>query len=177
MPHTIEPAASGRSKCRACGANIGKGELRFGERMPNPFAEEEGAETTHWYHVLCGAYRRPESFAELLESGVVESSDHRKLADAVTLGCAHRRLERIDGVERAPSGRARCRECREAIAKGDWRIGLVYWDEGMVNAAGFIHLGCAGAYFGTTNILDRLEHFGRDLSDDEVAELRAALAD
>ena len=64
MPHTFEPAASGRSKCRGCGRAIGRGELRFGERLANPFAE--GAEMTLWFHPLCAAYKRPESMLEAI---------------------------------------------------------------------------------------------------------------
>ena len=40
MAHTIEPAASGRTKCRGCGEPIAKGELGFGERLPHPFADD-----------------------------------------------------------------------------------------------------------------------------------------
>lgn len=174
MTHTIEPAATGRSRCRACGHGIRKGELRFGERLPNPFGDA-GSETTHWYHLLCGAYRRPESFAELLDAEAAELTDYPALADAVAFGRAHPRVERINGVERAASGRARCRQCREAIKKDEWRIALVYLEEGMANPAGFIHVGCAGAYFETTDFLDRLVHFGRDLTDGDVTELRAEL--
>ena len=56
MPHVIETASSGRAKCRGCGEKIAAGELRFGERLPNPFAE---GETTHWFHLECAAFKRP----------------------------------------------------------------------------------------------------------------------
>ncbi len=56
MPHVFEPAPTGRAKCRGCGRPIEKGEARFGERIPNPFAE---GETTLWFHPLCAAYKRP----------------------------------------------------------------------------------------------------------------------
>ncbi len=49
MPHFIEEAKSGRSKCRGCGNLIAKGELRFGEVMENPLADD--SEMTLWYHV------------------------------------------------------------------------------------------------------------------------------
>jgi hypothetical protein len=175
MPHTIESATTGRSKCRACGTAIPKGELRFGERLPNPFGDE-GSETTHWYHVLCGAYRRPESFAELLESDARMLDNYDELASAVSLGLAYRRVERINTTERAPSGRARCRHCREAIGKGDWRIGLVFFEEGVTNPAGFIHVSCAAGYFDTVEILDRLQHFGAELDADEVTEIGRLLS-
>jgi hypothetical protein len=63
MPHTIERASSGRAKCRGCGQAIPKDTLRLGERLPNLFADD-GGEMTHWYHVACAAYRRPEAFLE-----------------------------------------------------------------------------------------------------------------
>ncbi|MDP6375924.1 MAG: PARP-type zinc finger-containing protein [Pseudomonadales bacterium] len=63
MAHVLEPAASGRSKCRGCTAAIDKGEFRFGERFPNPFAD---GEMTVWFHLLCAAYRRPGSLCEVL---------------------------------------------------------------------------------------------------------------
>ena len=174
MPHTVAAATTGRSKCRACGAAIAKGELRFGERLPNPFGEE-GSETTHYYHLRCGAYRRPESFAEVLGSHAEDLPEPTALAEAVAFGLSHKRVQRINTVERASSGRARCRHCREAIQKANWRIGLVFFEEGMANSAGFIHVSCAAAYFETDAILDRLQHFGRDLGEDEVAELQTAL--
>ena len=61
MPHVIEPAASARAKCRGCAEKIAAGDLRFGESLPNPFAE---GETHHWYHLECGAMKRPEPFLE-----------------------------------------------------------------------------------------------------------------
>ena len=54
MPHVFEEASSGRSKCRGCGVPIAKGELRFGERLPNPFGE---GEVTHWFHPMCAAWK------------------------------------------------------------------------------------------------------------------------
>ena len=63
--HVIEPATSGRAKCRGCSQPIAKGELRFGERMPNPYGD---GEMTLWFHLPCGAYKRPEPLLEALES-------------------------------------------------------------------------------------------------------------
>jgi len=170
MPHIIEPATTGRSKCRACRQPIAKEELRFGERLPNPFGDE-GSETTHWYHLLCGAYRRPESFEQVLESDAATLDQYETLSQAVSFGRQHRRVERINVVERAASGRARCRHCHEPIGKGDWRIGLVFFEEGVANPAGFIHVSCAGDYFETADILDRLLHFAGQLDEGEIEAL------
>ena len=61
--HTFELAASGRSKCRGCGQSITKDSLRFGERVPNAFGDEDA---THWLHPACAAHRRPDSLAEAM---------------------------------------------------------------------------------------------------------------
>ena len=73
MPHIIEEAKSGRSKCHGCGNPIAKGELRFGERLPNPFADD--SEMTLWFHIVCGAMRRPASFEEMLADKPLDDSD------------------------------------------------------------------------------------------------------
>lgn len=173
MTHVIEPAATGRSKCRACGGAIAKGDLRFGEELPNPFAE---GFVRLWFHVACGAYRRPAAF---LETTTPDASDvdFAALRQQAERGVAHHRLPRIDGVEQSPSARARCRACREPIAKGLWRIPLVTFDEGMFSPAGNVHASCAHAYFGTDGIYERLSTFAPDLGADDQRSLRAELGD
>ena len=153
MGHIIEPAASGRSKCRGCGKAITKGDLRFGERLPNPFADE--GDMTLWFHLQCAAYKRPEPFSEVVTDAPDPGQYEQTLAD----GIEHHRLQRINGLEQAPSGRARCRHCKEMIAKDDWRIPLTFFEDGMFNPSGNIHLSCAGDYFGTIAIADRLAWF------------------
>ena len=86
------------------------------------------------------------------------------------------RLPRIDGAERAPTGQAKCRQCREPIEKGGWRIRLVFHEEGTFSPGGFIHLACREAYFETADMLEQLLHFSPALSVEERAELQAALA-
>ena len=113
MPHVIEPATSARAKCRGCGERIAKDELRLGEKLPNPFAE---GEMTHWYHVTCGAYRRPEAMLEAMETNTAALEDHDRLRAEAERGIAHRRLPRVNGAQRAPTGRARCRSRAGASA-------------------------------------------------------------
>ena len=57
MGDVIEPAPSGRSKCRGCQRKIDKGELRYGEAVPNAFG---AGDALHWYHPRCGAERLSE---------------------------------------------------------------------------------------------------------------------
>src|SRR5689334_17368286 len=151
MPHIFELAPSARAKCRGCGLAIAKGEVRFGERLPNPFADGEGVEMTHWFHVPCAAYRRPEPFLASLPEATVEIADKDTLVREAELGVAHRRLPRVSTAERASTGRATCRHCKEPIAKDSWRIALVYYEEGRFTPSGFVHVACLPAYCETTN--------------------------
>lgn len=178
--HTIEPATSARAKCRGCARTIAKGELRFGERLPNPFSE--GNEMTHWFHLVCAAMKRPDVLLETLDydemAGVTDKE--AELRATATTGLEHRRLPRINGAERSPSGRARCRHCRETIDRDAWRIGLVFYEEGQFNPGGFIHASCALPYFETADaetadILPRIANFSPDLSGADLESLRLAI--
>ena len=168
MRHVFEPAPTGRAKCRGCGRPVGKGDLRFGERIPNPFAE---GETTLWFHPLCAAYKRPEPLLDTVLQSPGSVPDPQALERAAHSVSAHRRLPRIDGAERAPSSQARCRSCHEPIPRGVWRIRLVFYEEGRFNPAGFVHLTCRGDHFEGADILAPLLHFSPDLSDEERADL------
>jgi hypothetical protein len=173
MTHVIEPAASGRSTCRGCGKKIAKDELRFGERQPNAFGE---GEMTLWLHLRCAAYKRPEPFLEVIDSDRnVDGAELAELRAAAEFGVAHRRLPRLDGASRAPTGRARCRNCREPIQKGAWRIGVVFFEGYRFEPSGFIHAECSGAYFDTTEVMERIRYFSPELEPSELDRLESAL--
>lgn len=172
MPHLFERAPTGRAKCRGCGRAIAAKDWRFGERLPNPFAEGEGAEMTHWFHPLCAAFKRPEAMLAFLDGTVDPIDDRETLRRHAEAGVAHRRLPRVDAISRAPSGRATCRHCKTAIDKGLWRIALVYYDDGRFAPSGYIHLTCAKDYIETTDLIDRLRLFSPDLSDAELLEVQ-----
>jgi Poly(ADP-ribose) polymerase and DNA-Ligase Zn-finger region len=176
MPHLLEKAPTGRAKCRGCGRAIAAGEWRLGERLPNPYADAEGAEMTHWFHPACAAFKRPEPFLEVMAASSEPIADRASLEQEARLGVEHRRLPRVDVVSRAPSGRATCRSCKEPIAKDAWRIGLVYYEDGRFAPSGYIHLACAKPYLETTDLLARVRHFSPQLSADDLAEVRALLA-
>jgi hypothetical protein len=172
LPHQIQPAASGRAKCRGCGRAIAAGELRFGETLPNPFAD---GDMTQWFHLACGAYKRPEPFLETVEALTEPLPDAERLLAEAKKGIEHRRLPRVNGAERAPSGRAQCRSCKTSIDKGAWRIPLVFFEEGRFEPAGSIHLRCVRAYLETTDVVPRVKQFAPDLSDADLAEIEALL--
>lgn len=172
MAHLIQPATTGRSKCRACEKPIAAEELRFGEVRPNPFGD---GDATSWFHLECGAYKRPEPFLEVLEAESDLPDSARELSAEVRRGIEYPRLDRIAGAQRSPSGRARCRSCRELIDKGAWRVALTFHAEGRFEAGGFIHASCARAYFETGDLLDRIRHFSPDLNDEDAREIAALL--
>jgi len=173
MGHVIEAASSGRAKCRGCGRAIAKDELRFGERQPNAFGE---GEMTLWLHLRCAAYKRPEPFLEVLAEGqgaaVEDVGELKAIAD---FGIAHRRVPRVDGASRAPTGRASCRHCREPIDKAAWRIDLVFFEGYRFEPSGYIHAECAADYFGTTEVVDRVRHFRPSLAPTDLESLRERL--
>jgi poly(ADP-ribose) polymerase-like protein len=174
MPHVFEPASSGRAKCRGCGKVIEKGAIRFGARIPNPFAE---GEATLWFHPLCGAYKRPESMLEALAQPGANAPDPEALERAARKTSQHRRAPRVDGADRAPTSQAKCRHCHEPITKGNWRIRLVFYEDGRFLPSGFVHLACRAEYFEGADIGDPLLHFSPDLSDEDRADLVRALGE
>ncbi len=170
MNHVIEPAPSSRASCRGCGEKLDKGALRFGERAPNAFGE---GEVTYWFHPRCAALKRPEALLEALAVAPVDLPDRDGLQEMAQEGVVHRRLPRLVRAERASSGRASCRSCREAIPKGTWRFALALFEDGRMQPIGFIHAFCAKPYFGTTALVHRIDH---ELSAADRTELERDLA-
>jgi hypothetical protein len=168
MSHVFENAPTGRARCRGCGLGIERGALRFGEQVPNPFGS---GEATLWFHPLCAAYKRPESLLEALPGAPEDLAGRDDLSRVASASAAHRRLARVDGAERSPSGQASCRQCKQAIEKGSWRIRLAIYDEGRFNAAGFIHLACRAPYFENHDVLEPMLKFSPKLEDEERNEL------
>lgn len=172
MPDLIQPAKSRRARCRGCGGTIASGELRFGESLPNPYRERE---SVGWYHLACAACMRPDKMLTLLEAESGEIPDRAWLEQAVTVGLSYRRLPRLVRAERAPAGRAHCRLCRELIEKGTFRLALQLFEEGRGVPIGTIHVQCARAYFGTADVLDRIQRLTSGLTESDLAELSSLL--
>ena len=120
---------------------------------------------------------RPEKLKPVVEASADELDERAWLLETARFGIEHRRLPRLVRAERASSGRAHCRSCRELIAKGDWRFALQMFEEGRPNSIGTIHASCAEAYFGTADVLERAGRLTADLSDVDLAELEKALAE
>jgi hypothetical protein len=134
---------------------------------------------TLWFHLPCAAYSRPEPFLETqleAQAAAIADAPLEPLAAAARFGVAHRRVPRLRGAERAASGRAHCRSCREVIGKGEWRLALVFFEEYRFNPGGYIHAYCARNYFETIDLLDRIRHFSPGLRDPDLEEVATVLA-
>jgi hypothetical protein len=147
--------------------------LRFGERVPNAFGE---GEATLWFHPLCAAYKRPDALLEALAGTPDGVPDREGLETAARKSSAHARAQRVDGAERSPTGQAKCRHCHDPIAKGSWRIRVVFYEEGRFAPGGYVHLGCREAYFETGGIWEQILQFSPDLSAADREELGRAFA-
>lgn len=129
---------------------------------------------TLWFHPLCAAYKRPQPVLEALAGKIEGVPDRENLERAALKSGTHRRVPRIDGAERSPSGQARCRSCHEPIARGTWRIRIVFYEEGRFSPGGYLHLTCRKAYFETEDVSDQVLHFSPALSDADREELIGA---
>jgi len=172
MTSVIERATSGRAKCRACGKAIAKGEERFGEALPNAYGE---GESLFWFHLRCAACSRPESLLTAIDQGQVVPEELSAVIALAREGAAQPRLTRILRAERASSGRARCRHCRELIDQGSWRLALQMFEEGRFNSIGTIHAQCAVHYFEAEPSLERLTLPTNELGREELAEVVAVM--
>ena len=132
---------------------------------------------TLWFHPGCAAYKRPEALLQGLGDTLEHIGDREALDRAARSSLAQRRIQRIDGAERSPSGHAKCRSCRQTIVRGHWRIRLVLFEEGgRFSPGGYVHLACRKDYFEANEVLDQILHFSFDLGDDEREDLRRAYA-
>ena len=63
LPYRAEYAKSGRAKCKACKADIPKGDLRLAAMVQSPFFDGKQA---HWFHSNCFFMRnRPTAVGEI----------------------------------------------------------------------------------------------------------------
>ena len=127
-----------------------------------------------WFHPRCAAFKRPESVLQALAEGTEDVPDREELERVSRGAAAHRRLARVDGAERAPTGKAKCRCCRNAIERGTWRIRLAFFEDGRFSPGGFLHLVCHPVYFEGHDALDAVLHFTAGLDDGARDELRTA---
>jgi len=185
-PHLIEEARSSRSKCRTCKRKIEKGKLRLGVLLEGPYG------TGYlWHHLTCAARRR---------FGDVEAAYQEKAFDAelqvppleelekVREKAVQDRANRKDPpyAERAPSGRSKCKNCGEAIAKDALRIVLareVSFGNQVRATPINVHTGCVAAELRAEDCMTELEGFdvalrtNSELEPEVVEEALAAIGE
>lgn len=147
MGHRIEIAKSGRAGCRTCRKPIAKDELRFGEEVPDQFGGA-GEPTYRWHHITCAASSFPSELKPLLDSYEGEIPNREEL-DRLMVEAEAKKPPPFPYADRAPTGRARCQGCGEAIAKDALRVAIERdIERGMTvtKGAGYLHPACAAAY-------------------------------
>lgn len=130
-----------------------------------------------WYHVPCAACARPEALLPVLDQTSLSAKERARLEDLARAGVAQGRLCRILRAERASSGRARCRHCRELIDQAVWRISLQIFEDGRFTPVGTIHASCAAGYFGSEPPPERFALPNNQLAPDELAEVTSLIRD
>jgi hypothetical protein len=147
MANVIEEAKSGRASCRTCKKPIAKGELRFGEEAANAFGD---APSMRWHHLACAADRLPAELAAALDNhGDVPNRAEldRIMADSLAKGRA--KPGGFPYADKAPTGRARCQQCGEPIAKDSLRVAFEREIEAgamVTRGAGYLHPACVPAH-------------------------------
>jgi hypothetical protein len=146
MPSVIEVAKTGRAKCRACKQSIAKDELRFGEEVASQFGD---GESLQWYHLACAAEARPVELQPVLEAYDGDVPNRAELLASLPGNARDLGLQKVQKAERAPTGRATCMQCKQPIAKGEWRVAVerdVQTGGVAVKGSGYLHIACATAF-------------------------------
>lgn len=148
MANHIEEAKSGRASCRTCKKTIDKGALRLGVEAANSFGDTPSMQ---WHHLACAASKLPVELEEALKAYAGPVPERAELdvamADAIKKGNA--KPGGFPYVDRAPTGRAKCIQCREAIAKDSFRVAVereIEMGAGVQTSAGYLHPACFAAY-------------------------------
>jgi hypothetical protein len=75
-------------------------------------------------------------------------------------------------VQRSFLGRHR----GKPIAKGTWRIRIVYFEDGRFAPGGYIHVACSKAYFEIDDVLEPVLQLSPPLSEADRQELETSFA-
>lgn len=180
----IEVSPSGRASCRGCKKAVAKGELRFAETYVIPGMDTEG---TRYFHLSCAATKAAAGLQQALASYEGEIPERAALEEAINKSAAKGpgKTAPLPHADKAPTGRAKCMECREAIAKDSWRVAVereIHAGAMQTTGAGYMHPGCALGWAGENSIDDTeawidtiLANSG--LPEKESAEVRQEIQD
>ncbi len=161
--HKIEVSPSGRATCRSCKELIAKDVLRFGNAVPDTFS---GAGfRLEWNHLECAAKRFPDAVVEALAKYEGDVPERDKIDSLI----ATANTPNADGTgggrgglptaDRAPTGRAKCAQCDNAIEKDSVRINVERAAEsGSFAGKSYLHPACAAAWV-VANFPEGMEPF------------------
>ncbi len=178
MPHVIEEAKSGRATCRTCRQKIDKGALRFGEETPNQF--DAGGTSHMWHHLLCAAQKKGAILKPVLDAYPGEVPNRAELDAAIA------NPPKASGgpkaaypyAERASTGRSKCIQCDEPIAKDELRVAVEREvDTGTFTRTGpgYLHAKCALENTGDAELFAKIRANSTGLSESDAAQLQQAL--
>jgi poly [ADP-ribose] polymerase len=158
MANMIEEAKSGRASCRTCKKTIAKGELRLGVETVTQFSDTPSMQ---WHHLLCAAGKLPAELKEALGTydGEVPNRDELDKAMDAAIKKGGAKPGGFPHVDRAPTGRAKCMQCEEPIAKDSWRVAVereVDTGAFTTRSAGYLHPKC---------VAENLENVGGDMEE------------
>jgi hypothetical protein len=181
MSDVIELARSARSRCRECRGDIEEGDLRFGSDHEG--LHGDGSASYAWYHLRCATRRVPEKL--LAAMARLKNPQELEGYAALVATCntnIKKGQSRYPYGERAPSGRAKCIKCDQAIPKDTLRVAVereIVTGTFATVGAGYLHPACAVAHLHDPAIGQTLRTNspmleGADL--DEIAKLCDAVA-
>jgi hypothetical protein len=177
-PYLLESARSSRSKCRTCKRKIEKDKLRLGILLEGPFG------TGYlWHHLVCAARHRIEDVeAAYAQQAFADGLAVPPLAELQALQekAEKARAERKEPpyVERAPSGRSKCKHCGEVIPKDELRIVLareIAFGSQVRATPINVHARCAQAELNAEDCLTEVEDFAAQVR--QNSELAASVVD
>lgn len=148
MANHIEEAKSGRASCRTCKKTIDKGALRLGVEAANAFGDTPSMQ---WHHVLCAAQKLPAELKEALAAypGDVSNKDELEKVMAEAYAKGNAKPGGFPYTDRAPTGRAKCMQCHEPIAKDTFRVAVereIEVGAAVQKGAGYMHPRCVAPH-------------------------------
>ncbi len=171
----IEVSPSGRASCRGCKKAIGKGELRFAETYVIPGMDTEG---TRYFHLSCAASKLPGPVKQAMDAYEGEIANKAEIEEILkkNAGKGGGKDAPLPHADKAPTGRAKCIECGEAIGKDTWRVAIEREiDTGtfVTKGAGYMHPGCALGWAGENGVEDTDAWIGTILANSNLPEKEA----
>ena len=172
MSHTIEPAKSGRAKCRKCREKIDKGDLRFGHALASQFSDEPAYQ---WYHLKCAAEKVAADLATTLSTYTGDIPDRAEIDELISQNRRKQKPTTFPYADIASSARSSCQVCETKIEKGEFRVAI----EREIDAggftrmgAGYLHVNCAREYEDTPDdLVDEIRRNSISLEESEIDDV------